>query len=772
MGACLPSCQTAPEEPPAAAPAPQESVVRRMLTEKAPSAAEMEQPLATTQAEPAEPGNFRIELAQPTEGASRPRPPMPPIQANPSPFIDEAATMKTRDLHGYDFPGVEAIQPPVVAEIKEEPLQAQAPKPVQVAKANPEPAGPARLPETERVNPASVPTAEPAAAHKPNVLGASGPVSAGNANNDLAPVPAPAPETGASSGPAMASVAVCAPGAAPGAAPSAPSTPAPAPAAVAEYNPPAPVQAAKAMPERVPETQSVPDTASVAEPASAPAPKVLKGRGKVTSGSEQVTEHVPAPAPEKATVAAQMPAVEVTAPASGAAAPAAPAQAAPAPAAVAEYNPPAPAPAPVQVAEAAPVETPMTVEAPAPVHVEVESAPVIEAESAPVREPAPQVNAVAPPAARPLAETVPVDVPVQSEGPSDSHKVGLTDWTQVDPSYFQAPTGPYKIGAGDTLEFQAFSDPALNREVLVRFDGNISLPLIEDIKVDGLTREEAENEIRESYRAVFRNPQMSLLVRQTASKTFAVIGDIEKPDIYPYLRPLTLIEAISQAGGLRRRNSSSSTGGFVGVTGQLTKAFVIRHRDGERLVVQFDLRQLGNPGAHAADVPVYFGDLIYVPEGVNLVYLLGESANPVIVELTENMTLLQMLSLSGGFNASTARLRNVVVMRQIDSENTRIMNVNVREILRTGRDIRLQPGDVIYIPQKWAVRLSEFVQRYTGSISPVLDLYNNAVEAYYAKDLAERALESDDVSRTLRRLTDIEQFGTSTSNIVDLFGAP
>jgi polysaccharide export outer membrane protein len=417
------------------------------------------------------------------------------------------------------------------------------------------------------------------------------------------------------------------------------------------------------------------------------------------------------------------------------------------------------------------VETPLTAEQPAPVKVQVEAAPVIEAEDASGRARAPQVQAVAPPADEPLAETVPVDAHVDPARQAPG-SVGLTDWSPVDPSFFEAPTGAYKIGAGDVLEFQAFSDPLLNREVTVRFDGHISLPLIEDIQVDGLTREEAEERIRMAYTSVFKNPQMSLLVRQTASKTFAVIGDIELPAIYPYLRPLTLIEAISQAGGLRRRNSSSSTGGFVGVTGQLTKAFIVRHRNGERMVVQFDLRELGNPGAHAADAPIYYGDLIYVPEGVNLVYLLGESANPVIVELTENMTLLQMLSLSGGFNASTARLRNVIVMRQLDSENTRIMNVNVREILRTGRDIRLMPGDVIYIPQKWAVRLSEFVQRYTGSVSPVIDLYNSAVQAYYARDLAQRQLANPGVSRTLQRLTEIEQFGTSTGNIVDLFGAP
>ncbi len=332
--------------------------------------------------------------------------------------------------------------------------------------------------------------------------------------------------------------------------------------------------------------------------------------------------------------------------------------------------------------------------------------------------------------------------------------------------------GTYQIGAGDTLEFQSFNDENLSRELIVKYDGSISLPLIPDLNVLELTREDAEMIIRDAYIKVFRDPQISLLVRDTGSKTFTVVGDIQTPGIYPYTQATRLIQAISLAGGLRNRNSSSSVGGFVGITGQLTKAFVIRHTGGQRQVAQYDLRGLGNPGAHAADVPILPGDLVYLPEGVNLVYLLGESRNPIIVELTEGMSMLQLLSMSGGFNSSTAQLRNVVLMRQVDEENTNIMKVNVREILKTGKDVKLQPGDVIYLPQKKLVRLEEFVRRFTGSISPVLQLYTNALDTYYAKDLIDAALEEPQVNNTLRVLDQLEQFGQSTQNIADLFGSP
>lgn len=333
--------------------------------------------------------------------------------------------------------------------------------------------------------------------------------------------------------------------------------------------------------------------------------------------------------------------------------------------------------------------------------------------------------------------------------------------------------GEYRLGAGDKLQFQSFNDEKLSREeITVRFDGHISLPLIPDIAVGNLTRAEAEERIREEYRTIFRDPQIALIVREAASKSYTVVGDIEKPGVYPFTTETNLIEAISIAGGLRRRSSSSSVGGFVGVTGQLTKAFVVRTMNGEREVLQYDLRGLGKRGAHDSEMPIYYGDLIYVPEGVNLVYLLGESRNPVIVELTEGMKLLQLLALSGGFNASTAKLNGVVLMRQTDEDNTRIMKMNVKEILRTGKDFPLVPGDIVYIPRKRLIVLEEFVQRFTGSISPVLNLYTSAVDAYYAKDLQQSLLNSSSTNSTLNVLNNLDNFGKTTADIVDLFRRP
>lgn len=303
--------------------------------------------------------------------------------------------------------------------------------------------------------------------------------------------------------------------------------------------------------------------------------------------------------------------------------------------------------------------------------------------------------------------------------------------------------GRYTIGAGDILEFLSFDDETLSREVTVRYDGYISLPRVRDIKVAGLTRQEAEESIREAYGAIYREPELSLTILTPDSKTYVVTGDVEDPGRYAYTRETSLWDAITLAGGLRDRGDTGTGGGFVGLTGQITKALVIRRLEGERKVYTYDMRGLGEPGRYEGDVPIYYGDIVYVPEGVNLVYVLGETLSPITVELTQGMTLLQMLALSGGFNPSTARLREVVLLREVDDTNTDVHLVDIRAILKGKQeDIRLVPGDVVYIPRKRILRLQEFVTRFTGSLSPLMGLYTQAIDTIFAYDIANETLDA------------------------------
>ena len=305
--------------------------------------------------------------------------------------------------------------------------------------------------------------------------------------------------------------------------------------------------------------------------------------------------------------------------------------------------------------------------------------------------------------------------------------------------------GEYRIEPGDLVEFISFDDESLKREVTVRYDGHISLPLIPDIDVGELTRPEAESLIRDAYAKVYRDPEISLTVVSPQSKSYVVMGDVEKPGQFSYTRATTLLQAINFAGGVAKRSSggSESSSRLISVAGEITKAFVIRTVDGERRVNAYDLRDLTKPGRHDGQTPIFYGDIVYVPEGVNIVYLLGENRTPSIVEMNQDLTLLQMIALAGGYDPSTARIKEVVLLREVEEGKTDIHLVNLKAVLKNEEnDVRLSPGDIVYIPRKRILRLQEFVQRFTGSLSPLLGLYGQAVDAFFAVDLSSARLDA------------------------------
>lgn len=335
-----------------------------------------------------------------------------------------------------------------------------------------------------------------------------------------------------------------------------------------------------------------------------------------------------------------------------------------------------------------------------------------------------------------LPADAPSDAPVVMEAP-EGDALGAAVPEALSPEL------DYRIGPGDVLEFWCFSDERLSRpDVVVRYDGAISLLQIPDVQVKGLTIEEATDVVRDAYTAVFREPEIALAVRSVGSKVYYVMGDVSRPAEYPYLRKTTILKAINIAGGLRISDRGERE--FVPQYGSLTKAFVIRHTDGERNIIECDLRRLTEPGPHPGDTVIFPEDVIYVPEGVNLVYVMGAVSRPSWYELSEGMTLLQVLAQAGGLNESQARQGSVILIREADQQNTEVVLIDVKAMLHGAPDIPMEPGDIIYVPRKQLVRLQEFVGRFTGTISSVLSLYTQAYDAYYTKERFDEIFEDDD----------------------------
>jgi polysaccharide export outer membrane protein len=110
----------------------------------------------------------------------------------------------------------------------------------------------------------------------------------------------------------------------------------------------------------------------------------------------------------------------------------------------------------------------------------------------------------------------------------------------------------YTIGDGDMLAINVYKEPEVSRELTVRSDGKISLPLINgDIQATGLTPEQLRVEIVQKLRAVIEIPEVTVIVRESRSRTFIVLGQVMKPGSFPLNHPMTMLDAIAEAGGFQ-----------------------------------------------------------------------------------------------------------------------------------------------------------------------------------------------------------------------------
>ncbi len=110
-------------------------------------------------------------------------------------------------------------------------------------------------------------------------------------------------------------------------------------------------------------------------------------------------------------------------------------------------------------------------------------------------------------------------------------------------------SGLYKFGAGDVLEVLVFGEPEISKTVFVRSDGRISLPLVGEVTAAGMTPEALSAKISEKLLKVIEEPNVTVVLTENNSKVYYVLGQIEQPGQYTMTRAVTILQAISRAGG-------------------------------------------------------------------------------------------------------------------------------------------------------------------------------------------------------------------------------
>jgi len=168
------------------------------------------------------------------------------------------------------------------------------------------------------------------------------------------------------------------------------------------------------------------------------------------------------------------------------------------------------------------------------------------------------------------------------------------------------PAKPVVVGSGfvigpeDLLQVSVWKNESLSRQLPVRPDGKISLPLLHDVQAAGLTPMQLRDKLAVALAEFMPNPEVSVTVLDVRSYRVSVLGEVQKPGVLQLKAPTTVLEAIALAGGFRDFASPS-------------KIVIFRKDDGgqtQRLRFNYN-RAVGAAGED--NVTLRSGDVVVVP---------------------------------------------------------------------------------------------------------------------------------------------------------------
>jgi polysaccharide biosynthesis/export protein len=266
------------------------------------------------------------------------------------------------------------------------------------------------------------------------------------------------------------------------------------------------------------------------------------------------------------------------------------------------------------------------------------------------------------------------------------------------------------IGSGDLLHIDVFDVPELSRDVRVSDAGDISYPLIPGkIPVAGMTSFQVEAKLAKLLieNGLVTHPQVSVFVKEQNSSPVTVIGAVNHTLVYQVVRPTSLLEVLSAAGGI------SDDAGSVVIVTRPARAGVARTEQGSATSSPTDpgadeqkftirIQDLLESGDSVYNISVFGGDTVTVPRA-GIVYVVGAGiAQPggyVMQGHGDQVTVLKAVALARGLTGF-ARANDAVVMRTNTATGTRDeIPVRIKDIAeKKADDVPMKSNDILYIP--------------------------------------------------------------------------
>ena len=271
----------------------------------------------------------------------------------------------------------------------------------------------------------------------------------------------------------------------------------------------------------------------------------------------------------------------------------------------------------------------------------------------------------------------------------------------------EIPSPQYLVGTGDVLFVNVAGMPELGSPTSTttklqgsRVDGtgNIHLPMVGSVRVAGLSVEQVQNQLQQSFASFLRDPWVVVEVAEYKSKPLYLLGQFKAAGTYYMDRPLTLLQALALGGGLLD-------------TANLRSARLIRD-DQTQPVDIFSLVEDGNA---AENVWMKSGDSIYVPDDKNQnVFVFGAVKKPGPVTMPNGQLSLPQALASAGLDEVGTNLGQVRIIRSLSVTRGELLVIDLEQVM-SGRALpfQLQEGDIVYAPRSpignWNLAIAEIL---------------------------------------------------------------
>lgn len=250
-----------------------------------------------------------------------------------------------------------------------------------------------------------------------------------------------------------------------------------------------------------------------------------------------------------------------------------------------------------------------------------------------------------------------------------------------------APQG-YRIGPKDLLKIRVLEDSDLTSEPRVDDDGTIDLEYLGQVAVEGLTIEEAASVIKTALEERFlQRASVTVEVQEFRFRPISVVGAVVKPGTLPLSGRWTLLQALTEAGGLSENHGDT--------------IYVLRRAEnGLQHQLAIDIDELMLEADPALDIPIFPNDFINIPKAVQIsVHCMGEVRTPgkQTFSSTERVTVLSAIASAGGL---TDRASNKILVRTQGTGGViEEMTVHFKRLL-SGEDPDPELGDGAFIMVK------------------------------------------------------------------------